>query len=87
MAAYDVFDVDVELSQVADLTDQATMGLLGVNESLLTGTDWTICQRLAMALRDREFEALLTWSAVDRGRKNLIVFRDRLLQSSRLTVR
>lgn len=81
---YNVFEVEVDLGKVADLTEQESLVALGVTLQDLVRGDWSVCQGLARRLRDEGFEAILTWSAADRDAKNLVIFKDLLRDDSKL---
>ncbi len=93
--AWTVFPVRVQFSRLADLCDQAQRSLIGASVQELTG-DWrgyalrphtgqppsAPTQRLGIRLYKRPLEGLLTYSARDTTRRNLVVFPTRMRPGS-----
>jgi len=90
-----IVGIKVKLSKVLDLTDKKTRRTIGVSKSVLTETDWrhiqnvrnqeAITQQIGRFAKESGFEAILVPSAQTKG-KNLNVFPDNLLPSSRIEV-
>lgn len=74
--------VEVDIRDVLDLTEAANQKALGISRLELTDSlDLTLPQAVAEAARALGINALLVPSAVAAG-KNLVVFEERLTQSS-----
>ena len=73
--------VRVELHKVLDLTDPATLELLGIRREELVSPDWRLTQELGRKIREAGFEAALVPSAATSG-TNLALFLDRLQPAS-----
>ena len=89
-----VIGFEVELTKVLNLTDSKIRQKLGIKVSDLTQTDWekiqalgleAITQTIGRLARQAGFEAILVPSSVWQG-KNLDVFPDKLLPSSKISV-
>lgn len=78
--------LDVHLAAVCDLTDPVVRSSLGIDESDLTGDDWSVAQALGVAIRAAGFEALLAPSAAGPF-STLVIFKDRLEAGSSVRVR
>ena len=82
-------EVRVELERVLDLTDGEVLRDLGIEQDdLLISTgdeaeDYRLTRELARAAREAGFEALKVRSVTSRG-VNLVVFTDKLSESSRV---
>lgn len=74
---------EVTLSRVCDLTDPEIRSRLGLQADNLVQDGWSLTQEVAVAVRDAGFEAILAPSAAG-PYVNLIIFKDRLLPSSRI---
>lgn len=95
--AWTVFPVQVRLNRVADLCDPTQLALLGTSVQELTG-DWrgyarrapaghapmAPTQRPGTVPHRRRVEGLLTYSARDTVRRNLVVFPTRMRPASRV---
>ena len=67
-------EIDVSLTTVIDLTDQATLDHLGIDrDDLVDPTDYTLTQAIAALAREAGIDGLIVPCAVESG-KNLIVF-------------
>ena len=89
-----IVGVNVKLSKVLDLTDNRIRRAIGVTKKVLTETKWkeiqsrgeeAITQSIGRFAKEVGFEAILVPSAVWNG-KNLDIFPDDLLPSSRISV-
>lgn len=85
--SYRIVEMAVKLSNVVDLTEPENQKKYEVTSELLTGDDYTSCQKLAHQLREEGVEGFWTYSRADRpSGRTLIVFLDQLLESSLVTV-
>ena len=73
-----IYELEVKLESVLDLTDADVVRNSGIQESSLTGDDVSTPRRIAAEAREQGYEALLVPSAVARGLKNLVIFLDKL---------
>lgn len=81
--SYRMVEVAVRLSKIVDLTELENQNKYGVTPELLTGDDYTSCQKLARQLREEGVEGFWTYSRADRpSGRTLVVFLDHLLESS-----
>lgn len=87
--------IRAELSKVLDLTRGRVRQRLRISEKRLMQTDWrkdlqagktALTQLVGLAAFETEFEGLLVPSAADQAGRNLVVFPENLLDSSRLEV-
>lgn len=69
-----VYELDVELESVLDLTDANVLKKSGISANSLTGSDVSGTRRMAADARERGYEALLVPSAAAPGSKNLVIF-------------
>ncbi|MGA9883505.1 MAG: RES family NAD+ phosphorylase [Candidatus Acidiferrales bacterium] len=74
-----VYELDVELESVLDLTVADALKKGGISANSLTGRDVSGTRRMAADARERGYEALLVPSAAAPGSKNLVIFLDRAL--------
>ncbi len=88
-----IVGIAVRLSTVLDLTDYNVRRAIGINKTILTGTDWAstnltngeaITQSIGRFAKEAGFESLLVPSAVCEG-KNLDIFLDNLRPSSAIS--
>ena len=79
-----IYELEVRLESVLDLTDADVMRKAGIEESSLTGGDLSTPRSIAAEARKQGYEALLVPSAAAAGLKNLVIFLDKL--SARPTV-
>ena len=63
-----------ESLDVLDLTDPVVRHRLELDEADLTGDDYTICQQVAVLVRQAGFDAILVPSAALPGYQTLVVF-------------
>jgi RES domain-containing protein len=75
--AWWVYEVEVKLDSVLDLTDPVVLERSGISAGSLTGSDVNATRGIAAEARERGYEALLVPSAAAPGSKNLVVFLDR----------
>ena len=75
--AWWVYELEIKLESVLDLTDASVLEKTAISADLLTGSDVNVTRRVATNARDRGYEALLVPSAAAPGSNNLIVFLDR----------
>lgn len=81
--SYRIVEMAVKLSDVVDLTEPENQKKYEVTSELLTGDDYTSCQKLAHQLREEGVEGFWTYSRADRpSGRTLVVFLDQLLESS-----
>jgi RES domain-containing protein len=74
-----VYELEVKLESVLDLTDEDILEKSGISASSLTGSDVNATRRIAAEARERDYEGLLVPSAAAPGSKNLVIFLDRAL--------
>jgi RES domain-containing protein len=86
-----LISIDVELSEVLDLTSAKNVGLLGLTETDLLA-EWrdsstaSATQHIGAQAQDSGVEAILFPSRIELGVSNLCVFRENLRATSRLIV-
>ena len=71
-----VYDLDVVLESVLDLTDSKILAELGIEEAALTGGDIARTRRLGREARAAGFLGILAPSAALSGGRNLVIFLD-----------
>lgn len=76
--AWWVYELEVKVEAVLDLTDPDVLQSIGIQQDSLTGMDINPTKELASQARERGYEALLVPSAADANSKNLVVFLDKL---------
>jgi RES domain-containing protein len=76
--AWWVYELEVELKAVLDLTDGDVLQKSGIREDILTGTDMNATREIAVQARERGYEGLLVSSVAVPGAKNLVIFLDKL---------
>jgi filamentous hemagglutinin len=76
--AWWVYELEVKLESVLDLTDPAVLEKSAISADSLTGRDVNATRRIAAEARERGYEALLVPSAAAPASKNLVVFVDKL---------
>ena len=76
--AWWVYELEVKLESVLDLTDTDVLQKTGLQLDSLTGSDVIATRAIATAARERGYEALLVPSAVASGSKNLVIFFDKV---------
>jgi RES domain-containing protein len=76
--AWWVYELEVELESVLDLTDPNVLERIGIQQDSLTGAEINATREIAAQAREQGFEALLVPSAAVPSSKNLVVFLDRL---------
>jgi RES domain-containing protein len=76
-----VYEVDVALTAVLDLTDAAVLERLKLKTDQLTAPDVKLTRELAAAARAGGFQGLIVPSAALPTGKNVVVFPDTLEQS------
>jgi RES domain-containing protein len=72
-----VYELQVKLEAVLDLTDADVLQKSGMQEDSLTGSDVNLTREIAAEARERGYEALLVPSAAA-GSKDLVIFPDNL---------
>ena len=75
--AWWVYELEVKLESVLDLTDADVLQKSGIPENSLIGTDVNATRQIAAEGRKRGCEALLVPSASVAGSKNLVIFLDK----------
>lgn len=75
-----VYELEVKLEAVIDLSDSAVLEKLGLDLDALTGSDVRITRSIAAQARSSGYQALIAPSAASPGSKNLIVFVDNLTE-------
>ena len=76
--AWWVYELEVRLEAVLDLTDADVLERSGIQEDSLTGSDVNATREIAAQARERGYQALLVPSAAAAGSKNLAIFPDSL---------
>ncbi len=76
--AWWVYELEVKLEAILDLTDPNVLESIGIRLDLLTGADINATRGIAAQARERGYEALLVPSAAARNSKNLVIFLDKL---------
>ena len=75
--AWWVYELEVKLESVLDLTDADVLQKSGIPENSLIGTDVNATRQIAAEARKRGYEGLLVPSASVAGSKNLVIFLDK----------
>lgn len=75
--AWWVYEVEIKLESVLDLTDPDVLQKSGISESSPTGSDVSATRGVAADARERGYEALLVPSSAATASKNLVIFLDR----------
>jgi RES domain-containing protein len=75
--AWWVYELEVKLESVLDLTDADVLQKSGIPENSLIGIDVNATRQIAAETRKRGYEALLVPSAAVAGSKNLVIFLDK----------
>ena len=73
-----VYELEVKLEGILDLTDPDVLQRSGIRQDSLTGTDVNATRQIAAQARARDYQALLVPSAAAPNSKNLVIFLDRL---------
>ncbi len=73
-----IYELEVNLEVVLDLTDPDVLRTSGIRQDSLTGTDINATRQMAAEARERGYEAVLVPSAAVPNSKNLVIFVDRL---------
>jgi RES domain-containing protein len=76
--AYWIYELEVRLEAVLDLTDPDVLQKSGFQEDSLTGTDINATREIATQARERGYEALLVPSGANPKSKNMVIFLDKL---------
>ncbi len=76
--AWWIYELEVKLEAVLDLTDLDVLQKVGIERDALTGSEVRATREVAAEARGAEFEALLVPSAAVSGSKNLVIFLDKL---------
>lgn len=76
--AWWVYELDVNLEAVLDLTDPDVLRKCGIQQDTLTGADIDTTREIGAQARERSYEALLVPSAAVAGSKNVVIFLDTL---------
>lgn len=75
--AWWVYELELKLESVLDLTDPTVLEKSGISAERLTGSDVNATREIAADARGRGYQALLVPSAAAPGCKNLVIFPDR----------
>lgn len=76
--AWWIYELEVKIEKVLDLTDSAVLQKAGTQREALTGGEVHATREIAAEARRRSYEALLVPSAAAPESKNLVVFLDKL---------
>lgn len=72
--AWWVYELELKLESVLDLTDPDVLKRSGISASSLTSSDVNATRRIAAEAREQGYVALLVPSAAAPGSKNLVIF-------------
>lgn len=73
-----VYELEVKLEAVLDLTDPDVLRKSRIQQESLTGSDVNPTREIAAQARESGYQALLVPSAAAAGSKNLVIFLDNL---------
>jgi len=73
-----VYELEVKLKAVLDLTDPGVLVKSGIEQASLTSSDLKVTRDIAVQARQQGYEALLVPSAAAANFKNLVIFLDKL---------
>jgi RES domain-containing protein len=76
--AWWLYELEVELEAVLDLTDPNVLERIGIRQDALTDTETNAAREIAAHAREQGYEALLVASAAVPNSKNLVIFLDKL---------
>jgi RES domain-containing protein len=76
--AWWVYELELKLESVLDLTDADVLQKSGLQPDSLTGSDVNATRLVATEARERSYQALLVPSAAASGSKNLVIFLDKV---------
>lgn len=76
--AWWVYELEVKLETVLDLTDADVLEKSGMRQDSLTASDVNATRQIAAEARERGYQALLVPSAATSGSKNLVIFLDKV---------
>jgi RES domain-containing protein len=76
--AYWIYELEVRLDAVLDLTDRDVLQKSGVQQGSLTGTDVNATREIAAQARERGYQALVVPPAAAPDSKNPVIFLDKL---------
>jgi RES domain-containing protein len=76
-AAWWVYELEVKLESILDLTDADVLRKSGLQRDSLTASDVNATRQIAAEARQRGYQALLVPSAAASGSKNLVIFLDK----------
>ena len=76
--AWWVYELEVKLESVLDLTDPDILEKTGLQRDSLVGSSVDATRKIAGEARDQGYQALLVPSAAAAGSKNLVIFLDRI---------
>jgi RES domain-containing protein len=76
--AWWVYELEVKLEAILDLTDPSVLQRIGIQQDSLTSTEINATREIAARARERGYEALLVPSAAAANSKNLVIFLDKL---------
>ncbi len=76
--AWWVYELEVRLEAVLDLTDPDVLYRTGIRQDSLTGTDVNAAREIATQAREQGYQALLVPSAAAPNSNNLVIFLDKL---------
>ena len=78
---YLIGEIEVTVSKICDLTDNALLEQLGINSDELCEDEWELTQELGELIREAGFEGVVVPSAAG-PYKNLVLFLDCFLGKS-----
>jgi RES domain-containing protein len=73
-----IYELEVKLEYVLDLTDSESVQKSSLQQDLLTGGDVSATRQVAAEARERGYEGLLVTSAAVSGSNNLVIFLDKV---------
>ncbi len=78
VGAWWIYEMEVKLESVLDLTDSNVLEKLGAGRDSLLGPEVRAAREFAAEARRAEYQALLAPSVANPGSKNLVIFLDKL---------
>lgn len=73
-ASRTIYELDVSIANLLDLTDAARLAAIGITEEILDSIPWEQCQRIGGAVAWLHHDGLLIPSVRDSEGSNLVIF-------------
>lgn len=86
-AARTIYELDITIAKLLDLTDTGRLAAIGVTEEDFESVPWEPCQRIGGAVAWLGHDGLLIPSARDSGGSNLVIFTANQPPESEIVVR